>query len=125
MGTSDRSAFDPLDLEVIDRVYEAACAALLARNPETDANKESARQKNLRQRLFVLAQPGSVDFDTLFDQVMSTYDPPKATPDSVELGFAVVRARTCQAAISLAGHSLYLPTRVVLQSRRAGGDIRN
>jgi hypothetical protein len=79
MGTSDRSAFDPLDLEVIDRVYEAACAALLARDPVTDAHKENARQKNLRQRLFALAQPGSVDFDTLFDEVMSTYDPPKAT----------------------------------------------
>ena len=30
----DRSAFDPLDLEIIDRVYEAALAHLLVRFPD-------------------------------------------------------------------------------------------
>ena len=80
MGSTDRSAFDPLDLEIIDHVYEAAWAALLARDPvHTDA-QEAARQKNLRQRLIVLAKPGSVDFDALYEKVLSTYDPPKTTP---------------------------------------------
>ena len=36
---SDRSAFDPLDLEIIDRVYEAAWAALIARDPSDNEEK--------------------------------------------------------------------------------------
>ena len=81
MGSSDRSAFDPLDLEIIDRVYEAAWAALLARDPVDTDDQEAARQKNLRQRLIVLAKPGSVDFDTLYEKVLSAYaPPPKTTP---------------------------------------------
>ena len=76
----DRSAFDPLDLEIIDRVYEAAWAALLARDPAETGDQAAARQKNLRQRLIVLAKPGSVDFDALYEKVLSSYEAPKTTP---------------------------------------------
>jgi hypothetical protein len=77
---SDRSAFDPLDLEIIDRVYEAAWAALIARDPSDNEEKDAARQKNLRQRLFALAQPGAIQFDALYELVTSSYDAPKVTP---------------------------------------------
>ena len=77
MGFADKSSFDPLDLEIIDRVYEAAWARLLAQNPIEDENEEAARQKNLRQRLFALSHPGRVEFDALYDEVLSSYDKPK------------------------------------------------
>ena len=76
---SDHTAFDPLDLEIIDHVYEAACAALFARDATLDEPQEIDRQKDLRQRLFAVAEPGSVDFDTLYERVMSTYDARKLT----------------------------------------------
>jgi hypothetical protein len=74
MGSLDRSGFGPLDLEIIDRVYEAASAHLLARFPGSTPEDEAKRQGNLRKRLFAIAHPGKVDFDTLYDLVVSSYD---------------------------------------------------
>jgi hypothetical protein len=39
-----QTVFDQLDLEIIDQVYEATCAQLLARNPAHDATEEGERQ---------------------------------------------------------------------------------
>ena len=64
--------FDPLDLEIIDLVYEAACAHLVARYPDHDPEKDEERQTTLRKRLFALAEPGPVDFDVLCDRVLAT-----------------------------------------------------
>ena len=75
----DRSAFDPLDLEIIDRVYEAALAHLLVRFPDLNPEVEAKRQDNLRKRLFALAHAGKVDFDTLYNMVVSSYDVPIST----------------------------------------------
>lgn len=75
MGSGDRSAFDALDLEIIDRVYEAAWAKLLVLFPGLTAEDEAKKQSNLRKRLFALAQPGKVDFDTLYKLVVSSYEP--------------------------------------------------
>ena len=36
-------AFDPLDLEIIDRVYEAAWAQVEARDPSRDRQKDGER----------------------------------------------------------------------------------
>jgi hypothetical protein len=69
----------PLDLEVIDRVYEAAWAQLPAMNLPRDEMEELDRQKNLRKRLFALARAGGVEFDTLCDMVLASYSP-KVTP---------------------------------------------
>ena len=66
MGSYGHDAFNPLDLEVIDRVYEAAWARLLAMKLPRDETEELERQKNLRKRLFALARPGGVEFDTPF-----------------------------------------------------------
>jgi len=68
MGAADKSTFDPLDLEIIDRVYEAAWAKLIARAPVKDGDDEASRQKNLRQRLFALSQPGRVGFDASWNR---------------------------------------------------------
>ena len=79
MDSYGHPAFNPLDLEVIDRVYEAAWAQLLAMNLPRDEMEELDRQKNLRKRLFALARPGGVEFDTLCDVVLASYSP-KVTP---------------------------------------------
>ena len=41
--------FDPLDLEIIDRVYEAAWAQIEARDPKRDTSKDCDRQEVLRK----------------------------------------------------------------------------
>jgi hypothetical protein len=71
MGSfNSRHAFDPLDLEIIDKVYEAAYAYIVAQNlcdPERSAEDEDA----LRQGIFVLAATDSFDFDSLCDKVLA------------------------------------------------------
>ena len=54
----------PLDLEIIDRVYEAAWAQLEAREPFRDRAKDGERGEALRQRIFAVASSGKVDFDS-------------------------------------------------------------
>jgi hypothetical protein len=61
--------FDPLDLEIIDRVYEAACQKMtddLFRNVSEDEERKDA----LRRRVFAAAGKGPVDFDDLCSKVM-------------------------------------------------------
>ena len=72
MSDADKSSFDPLDLEIVGG---ARCS-----RPVLDATDEAERQKNLRQRIFVLAQPGRVDFDALYEKALSSYDEPRLTP---------------------------------------------
>ena len=70
MGPFNR-VFDPLDLEIIDRVYEAAWAQLEAREPFRDRNKDGERGEELRQRIFAVATSGKIDFDSLCDRVLA------------------------------------------------------
>ena len=50
MGSYDRPhAFGPLDLEIIDRVYEATWAQIEARYPHRDIGQDETRQKALRR----------------------------------------------------------------------------
>ena len=73
MGSLNRRpAFDPLELEIIDRVYNAAWAQILTRHPGRDIEKVKERQRALRRRLFMLADNGPVEFDTLRDRVLAT-----------------------------------------------------
>ena len=69
MGSYKR-VFDPLDLEIIDLVYEAALAQVAARDPLSDPIKEVERQEALKKLVFAVAQPGSVEFDHLLDKVI-------------------------------------------------------
>jgi hypothetical protein len=72
MGSFKRPrVFGPLDLEIIDRVYEAAWAQVEARDPFRDRSMDGERRDALRKWMFALATPGSVDFDTLCDKVLA------------------------------------------------------
>jgi hypothetical protein len=64
-------AFQPLDLEIMDRVYEAAWAALEASDPFRDRAKDGERADKLRKLVMVSADIGKVDFDTLCGRVMA------------------------------------------------------
>ena len=64
-------SFKPLDLEILDRVYEAAWAALEARDPFRDTDKDGERQESLRKLVFDNTGTGRVDFDTLCDRVLA------------------------------------------------------
>ena len=77
MGSSKISqAFDPLDLEIIDLVYEVACEQVSARRPPRDAADVEERQAFLRKRVFDLADNNGVDFDTLLDRVLASLPEP-------------------------------------------------
>ena len=70
--------FLPLDLEIIDLVHEAAWAQIEARDPFRNRNEDGERQDG-RKRLFALATPGTVDFDTLYDNVLAGMPDTRAT----------------------------------------------
>jgi hypothetical protein len=73
--------FDPLELEIIDRIYEAAWAQLEAREPSRDRETDGERQEALRKRIFAVAGTARVEFDTLCDKVLAfatpLVEPPK------------------------------------------------
>ena len=62
--------FSPLDLEIIDRVYEAVWAHVEARDLYRDTEKDGERKEAIRKRVFAFAGYGKVDFDTLYDKVL-------------------------------------------------------
>jgi hypothetical protein len=68
--------FDPLDLEIIDQVYEAAWARLEAQDPLRDREVDGERQAELRKLVFAFAHTAKVgvgnhvDFDALSEQVL-------------------------------------------------------
>jgi hypothetical protein len=71
MGSYKRPrVFDPLDLEIIDLVYEAALTQIAARDPLSDPTKELERQEAVKKLVFAVANPGSVEFDDLLDKVL-------------------------------------------------------
>jgi hypothetical protein len=70
-------AFDPLDLEIIDRVYEAAWAKLEACEPFRDRERDLERQEALRKQIMACATAGHVDFDDLCGKVLETLSNPK------------------------------------------------
>jgi hypothetical protein len=71
-----RHAFDPLDLQIIDLVYEVAWEQISARQPPRDEGDVEQRQAFLRKRVFDLADGGGVDFDTLLDRVLASLPEP-------------------------------------------------
>ena len=79
MGLYKRT-FDPLDLEIIDRVYDAAWAKIEAEDLFRDVSQDDERKQSLRERIFALAPAGHVDFDTLYETVMGSVPEPWAIP---------------------------------------------
>jgi hypothetical protein len=74
MGSCKRhSAFDPLDLEIIDLAFVAAWAQLIAHKPNRDSEKDEALREALRKRIFVLAgRSERVDFDMLCETAVTS-----------------------------------------------------
>jgi hypothetical protein len=71
MGCLDhRQMFGPLDLEIIDRVYEAASAHFEARYLYREAPCD-AEAEALRKAIFACAARGRLDFDVLCDKVLA------------------------------------------------------
>ena len=68
--------YDPLDLEVIDCVFEAAWARVEANNFNRDTSKDDERKRALRQWIFALVDGHPVDFDALWDKLETSI--PKA-----------------------------------------------
>jgi hypothetical protein len=69
-----RRKFDPLDLEIVDRVFEVACAYIETRNLYRDPAKDSDEEDVLRKLVFAVADNGPLDFDTLCDRVLASMD---------------------------------------------------
>ena len=63
MGSFKRPhAFDPLDMEIIDLVYEFAWEQLSANEPARDMAQDEERQASLRKQVFALAGNGAGAF---------------------------------------------------------------
>ena len=90
VGSAKQSpVFGPLDLEIIDLVYEVVWTQIKARDPYRDATEDPERQKLLRQHVFAAAIPGAVEFDTLLDRILADipatcvpYTTPSTAPSS-------------------------------------------
>ena len=81
---SFKTVFDPLDLEIMDQVYDVAWARIQAREPSRNTASDTVRQEALRRRIFGMARvagPGHIDFDTLAEMVLAiTSDQPEPCP---------------------------------------------
>ena len=64
-------AFLPLDLQVLEMVYDAAWTMIVNNDPFRDSSADAERKEALRRTVFALAHEVSVDYDTLLDRVMS------------------------------------------------------
>ena len=76
--------FDPVDLEIIERVYEAAWAEVEA-DIFRDTSKDDERKTALREWAFVLAGTHPVDFDTLSEKLATIIPKPWITPSTRSL----------------------------------------
>jgi len=63
--------FGPLDLEIIDRVYDAAWAELEAREPFRDRERDEERRDELRKLIMDSTGTGRVEFDALCGRVLA------------------------------------------------------
>ena len=63
--------FAPRDLEIIDRVYEAAWASITARDPFRDTASDGEHQEALRKRIMDLTGGERIEFDTLYEKVFA------------------------------------------------------
>jgi hypothetical protein len=63
--------FGPLDLEIIDRVYDAAWAELEAREPFRDRERDDERRDELRKLIMDSTGTDEVEFDALYARVLA------------------------------------------------------
>jgi hypothetical protein len=74
-----KRVFDPLDLEIIERVYEAAWSRVEA-DFLRDTSKDHDRKTALRQWAFILAGGHPVEFDTLLEKLVTIIPEPWTSP---------------------------------------------
>jgi hypothetical protein len=72
-------AFDPLDLEIIDRVYEAAWAQVEARRPFCNPDSDGEQREALRRHVMACAAGGKIEFDALYERVVAHMPEPWVT----------------------------------------------
>jgi hypothetical protein len=68
-------AFDPLDLEIIDHVFEAAWAQVEASRPFRNSDTDAERREALRKYVMDCATEDKIDFDALYERVVVAHMP--------------------------------------------------
>jgi hypothetical protein len=63
-------AFDPLDLEIIERAYEAAWTKIEKYDPQRDTSKDPEYKQMLRRTLFLVAYERMSDSETLCHEAL-------------------------------------------------------
>lgn len=63
-------AFDPVDLEIIERAFEGALAELSTLSPLSDPTQLEARKEALRRRAFVAARDGKTNTEALQQRIL-------------------------------------------------------
>jgi hypothetical protein len=66
--------FQPHELEIIDRVFEAAWARLNARHPFREAERDKGRQEALRKIIMDQTGTDRVQYSALGEKVLSNLD---------------------------------------------------
>ena len=69
-------AFDPLDLEIVERVCEAAWAQLQERRPFRNMQTDDERKQTLRKQVMNYAAEGKVEFDALYQKAITEMPDP-------------------------------------------------
>jgi hypothetical protein len=67
---NDHHTLDPLDLELVRRVYEAVLAELQDRNPNWDLARAYQRRAILRRRVMAAVRSGELDEAMLREKVI-------------------------------------------------------
>jgi hypothetical protein len=63
---------DPLDLEIIDRVYEVASAHIEARNLYRETDNGVEEKEAPRKRVFGLSRQRPIDLDSFCDSLLAS-----------------------------------------------------
>jgi hypothetical protein len=64
--------FDPLDREILERAFDAACAAVKANDPSLEFNSDEALEAALRREIIEIAcSHGVSEAETLRDRVLA------------------------------------------------------
>jgi hypothetical protein len=69
---SNTRNLDPLDLELVRRVYDAVLTELEEQNPRRDFAGDHQRRSILRRRVMAAVRSGDLDEDALRDHVIAT-----------------------------------------------------
>lgn len=69
VASSHSRIFDPVDLAVLERVYQAAWARIEANGLDRDRAQDDERKEAVRKWVFAFADRRPVDFDVLMQKL--------------------------------------------------------